>query len=158
MLRDMRITGLEVYFYEDGQISPITGNGVMLTVNGQNCYLNLYMGDPENEKDKGEFVYRMPLVALHNMQSASGNFTTEIFDYEDLLVQWEKCSITFSVQPNSGQPQAILINVFYTSRKHRTSKLLQKKISGLEDGSLADVLMVRMMELERKIANLLGRK
>jgi hypothetical protein len=151
MLRFMRITRLETYTVNDFPISPITGNRVMNLTEMQNTFLQVYTGDPQNEKDTGEFVFQIPFTSLHYTQnSANDPFTRPPLRFDDLLVQWEKTELIFAQIPStiSQSTYSTLIGVYYTSRASRVTMMLHKKLSGIGDGSFADMLATKMMQFE----------
>jgi len=159
MLRNMRVTGIESYIVTDMPRSFITGNPVATLAQVLATSLNLYMGDPENESDTGEFVYRIPLIDLHNIQfNNTTNFVQRVLEFDEDKVQWEKCQLIFSQPLVPGATFSFTLGVYYTSRKDRLFKGLQKRLSGIGDGAVADVIMAKLMQLENWMKQLTSGK
>jgi hypothetical protein len=115
MLRNKRVTGLEVLTAVDCPISPITGNAVATAAQVALTSFTAYCGDPNNEKDTGEYIYRMPLVSLHYQQSNAltlANFVQRTIHFDDLTFQFEKSELVFAQPLSPGVATSFLINVF----------------------------------------------
>jgi|ERR1700733_1485098 len=161
MLRDKRIISMTTYVLSDFPNSPISGNPLPTRIQLSNAFFIGYTGDPQNEKDTGEYIYQMPLVRLHTMQNQSNDpFERNVTFFDDLNFQWDKCQLYFPQQPNPGAKFSYVIEVMYTSRKGRIAKLLGKKLSGVgdNDGSFMDMLIMKLMSMEKKIEALLQGK
>lgn len=154
MLRNKRITGMEVYSQQDMPFSPITGNAVANINTIKQTSFTAYCGDPNNELDTGEYIYRFPLVGLHNQQTGGDSFVQRVIHFDDLTFQFEKCELVFTTPITPIVATSFVINVFYNSRKSRLSNLLGKKLGGISDGSLAEMLMAKIMAMEQKIAQM----
>lgn len=156
MLRDKRILGIEFYTVNDMPISPITGNplpsGGVISLTS----FTGYTGDPQDEKDTGEYVYRIPLISLHNSQNGVDTFVQRVLRFDDLNLQWEKSQLVFSAIYTPGTTTSFVCNVIYTSRKQRHIKMLGKAIHGLTDGTLVELLMSKLMMLENKLKELMS--
>ena len=158
MLRNKRVQGIEVFFYNDMPVSPITGNQVSSGAQCSQTSITLYTADPVSENDTGEYFYRLPFIALHNVVNSSTDpYQNRVFHVDDISIQWEKCSLNFTGTFGQTTPISFLIGVYYTSRKERMINILSKKISGLNDGSFADMLMTKIMQLEDTVKNLMQR-
>ena len=148
MLRDKRITGIEVYTVNDMPVSPISGNAVAGINIYNRAFLNAYTGDPISENDTGEFLYRYPLVSLHNQQNSTlDGFVNRVTMFDYLILQWEKCSITFASPITFGAATSFMLNVYYTSGKRGQAG---GKVSGI-DMERAEQLARKIMSIEDKI-------
>ena len=155
MLRHKRVQAIEIFLAQDFPLSPITGNAVTTLTQAQAASITLYTADPIAENDTGEYVYRLPLLRLHNIVNSSADPYQNIPYYlDDVALQWEKCSLTFQNLVAAIVPTSILIGVYYTSMKERNMRLTGKKISGVDDGSILEILMAKIMSLEKRIADM----
>jgi len=159
MLRDKRITGIQVHWSFSAPRSFITGNPTAQMSDLMNGALTLYTGDPQNEKDTGEYVYRLPLMTMqHFAQGPNVIYTNPILEFDELKVQWEKCEIVFGQAPAPVATFSYLLAVYYTSRMGRAAKILHKALGGIGDGTFADMLVAKMMQLEDSIKRLTNGK
>jgi len=156
MLRNMRITGIEAYSIVDFPISFITGNALPTTAQMALIALDLYTHDPNNEHDMGEFVYKLPLVTIHNMQTTQ--YVQRVLRFDDLMVAWEKCQLIFAQPLTPPTRFSVCLGVFYTSRKDRIFASLHKKLSGVSDENVANVIMAKLMQLENWMRSLTNKQ
>ena len=161
MLRNKRVTRIEAYIDQDMPLSLVTGNALNTLASLLNTGLILYCADPENEQDTGEYVYKMPLVDLRNIQDPNwDNYAPAVLRFDDLSVQWEKTQLVFAASPAGIQPTlfSFVLNVYYTSRKERLWKSLHKKLSGISDGTIADAVMQKIHYLDQMLKKILEGK
>jgi hypothetical protein len=161
MLRNKRIMGMKVYIQGDFPVSPITGNATPTLGQLQNAFFIAYTADPqkEAETDTGEYIYKMPMIGLHNTDTDGGTpFQYDMMRFDELKFEWEKCQLYFPTPLANDTAFSYVIEVFYTSRVARTHKLLGKKMNGITDGSLVDMLITKIMEMEAKLKMLMSKK
>jgi hypothetical protein len=158
MLRDKRVQKIELYLDISAKLSPLTGNNTIDLGIATYSALTIYSADPVSEHDTGEYWYRMPLLALNNSVTDQTSVNTSIQRdnlLDDLSIQWDKCYLTFQGAPvGQNVPYAILLGVYYTSRRERLFNALSKKLSGISEGSFADMLIGKLMMLEAKVTEL----
>ncbi len=164
MLRDKRVVGLEVYINTDMPFSLITSNPVANYSDMLNTGFIGYTKDPQNELDSGEYLYLIPLVALHNIVGFGNGgqtpvaYTNRQYRFDDLSLQWDKCQLKFA-DPSlvSQKPFSYILNVIYTSRRNRLQNLAAK-VSGLSDLDWGHMVAAKMMQLEAMLQKLLGKR
>jgi hypothetical protein len=158
MLRNKRITGIEVFTVDDIAVSPISSTPLMAMAAMRNMFLTAYMGDPQNEQDTGEYLYRIPLISLHQSQNpgVTNIFAQRVLEFDELNFQFEKCEVDNSIPFPVPTPLCILFNIFYDSKKARPHKGAHGKVSGIEDEDLTKFLMAKIMMLEEGVKKLLG--
>jgi len=158
MLRNKRIQALEVFLSGDIDKSPITGNAASDQTQASIAALTLYTADPVSENDTGEYFYKVPYLALHNVVNSNLDaYQNRVFLVDDISLQWEKCQITFTQPPVPQVAYDYVIGVYYTSRKERLFNLMSKKLSGMSEGTLSDMLMTKIMQLENKLQEITHR-
>lgn len=161
MLRNKRITALEIYTHGDIQYSPLTGNPVANNIECSQMFFNGYTADPVAENDMGEYLYRLPLLALHSLQNSSGDtFVQRVNSFDELFIQWDKCSISLQGFAAVGNPIAVLFNVYYTSEQRKMGKHMHPHKSGIRgvDGGIMDIMAQKIMSLENALRDLLAKK
>jgi len=112
-LRQKQITGIEILTVNDMATSP-TNNSVITTAQMQKSYLTLYLNDPGNPQNVGEWIQNVPLALLHRVQNASNDpFVRKAYDLVGQVIYWEKCYLTFSSSLGNTLDVSFLFNVYF---------------------------------------------
>jgi len=112
-LRQKAITGIEILTVNDMATSP-TNNSVITTAIMQKSYLTLYLNDPGNPQNVGEWIQNVPLTLLHRVQnSANDPFVRKAYDLVGQVIYWEKCYFSFSSSLGNVTDVSFLLNVYF---------------------------------------------
>jgi hypothetical protein len=112
-LRNKQIFGVELIVSGDMLKSP-TNNDLITTADSQIAYLTLYLNDPTNPSNVGEWIQNVPLTLLHRTQNAATDpFVRQMYDLVGQVVYWEKCYITFATALSPANPVSICLNVYF---------------------------------------------
>jgi len=112
-LRQKQITGIEVLNVNDMSASP-TNNPVITTAILQKSYITLYLNDPGNPQNVGEWIQNVPLVLLHRIQNASSDpYVRKAYDLVGQVIYWEKCYLTFASSLANANDISFLFNVYF---------------------------------------------
>ena len=95
-LRAKRIMSIQTFTVTDIPTSP-QGNALVPTANFKVAYLTLYGENPE-PKDAdglpstgaGEWISRLPLIALHNISNGTDPFVYDLAEFVPRNIVWEK--------------------------------------------------------------------
>lgn len=113
-LREKLITSIETFCVADLTVSN-TGKPLITAAQLQKSYLVLYMGNPQNPQDMGEYV-QFPLVSIHRTQAAAAPvpFVRELPALLQLKVQWPKCYMYVPGGLGAGQAEkSFFFTVYY---------------------------------------------
>lgn len=112
-LRNKQITGIEAFNANDVSGSP-SGNTVITAAQLQSSYITLYLNDPGNPQNVGEWIQNVPLSILHRVQNASNDpFVRKAYDLVGQVIYWEKCFLTFSQPLGNNANISFLFNVYF---------------------------------------------
>ena len=112
-LRNKMITGIELINSADMSVSP-TGKTPVTNTQSQNCYLTLYLDDPNNRKNVGEWIQSVPFTLLHRIQNASSDpFVRQMYELNSQVIYWEKCYISLGAALNNTADVSFLFNVYF---------------------------------------------
>lgn len=112
-LRNKQITGIEAFNANDVSNSP-TGNTVITATNLKQAYLTLYLNDPGNPQNVGEWIQNVPLTIMHRVQNTSNDpFVRKAYDLVGQVIYWEKCFLTFSGPLGNVANISFLFNVYF---------------------------------------------
>ena len=112
-LRGKRITGLEVLTVNDMTISPSNRTPISVA-QMKTSFLTLYLNDPQNEKNVGEWIQDVPLTLLHRIQNAASDpFARQMFELVGQVIYWEKCYLTLPTPFANTTDISFLIQVYF---------------------------------------------
>ena len=112
-LRNKQITGIEAFNANDVSNSP-TGNTVITATNLKQAYLTLYLNDPGNPQNVGEWIQNVPLTIMHRVQNSQNDaFVRKAYDLVGQVIYWEKCFLTFSQPLGNNANVSFLFNVYF---------------------------------------------
>jgi hypothetical protein len=112
-LRFKKIQGVEVLNSADMTLSP--SNKTPISNNQmRTAYLTLYLNDPQNPANVGEWIQNVPFTLLHRIQNASNDpFIRSMFNLNDVVIYWEKCYISLPVAYANTTDVSFLIQVYF---------------------------------------------
>jgi hypothetical protein len=112
-LRNKQITGIEFFNDNDMDASP-TGNAIATNGQMQKTYLTLYLNDPGNPQNVGEWIQNVPASILHRVQNNSNDpFVRKAYDLVGQVIYWEKCFLTFSSPLGNAANVSFLFNIYF---------------------------------------------
>jgi len=112
-LRGKIIQSIEIINSSDMSASP-TNNTPITNAQMQQSYLTLYLNDPSNPKNVGEWIQNVPFTIMHRIQNASANpFVRQLFELEGMVIYWEKCYITLAQPFSNTANVSFLFNVTF---------------------------------------------
>jgi len=112
-LRGKSITGLEIVNVNDVSLSP-SGKTVVSSAFVIKSYLTLYLNDPGNPQNIGEWIQNVPLTLMHRVQnSANDPFVRKAYDLVGQTIYWEKCFLTFATALANTTDVSFLFNVYF---------------------------------------------
>ena len=112
-LRNKQITGIEVIDGNDMAVSP-TGKTPITSTQMKSSYLTLYLNDPFNPQNVGEWIQNVPLTLLHRVQNASNDpFVRNGYDLVGQVIYWEKCFLNFGNTLGNTTDISFLFNVYF---------------------------------------------
>jgi hypothetical protein len=112
-LRNKHITGIEILNVRDMAVSP-TGNTVIDNTTMLKSYLTLYLTDPSNPSNVGEWIQLVPFTDLHRIQNASNDpFARQMYELQSPTIYWEKCYITLGSAIGNTSNVSFLFNVYF---------------------------------------------
>jgi hypothetical protein len=95
-------------------VASPTNNQIITSLQSQSAYLTLYLNDPSNPANVGEWIQNVPLTLLHRVQNPNGDpFVRLMFVLVGQVVYWEKCYITFATALSPANPVSICLNVYF---------------------------------------------
>ena len=112
-LRFKKIQGIETLSNNDMTLSP-TNKTPLTTAQLKTCYLTLYLNDPANPSNVGEWIQNVPFTILHRIQnSANDPFVRSMFHLDNQVIYWEKCYITLPVAFANTADVSFLLQVYF---------------------------------------------
>jgi hypothetical protein len=112
-LRFKQITGIEVLNVNDASKSP-TNKDVVTNAQMIKSYLTLYLNDPSNPSNVGEWIQQVPLSVLHRIQNSSNDpFVRQGYNLVGQTIYWEKCFINFASSLGNTSDVSFLFNVYF---------------------------------------------
>jgi hypothetical protein len=112
-LRFKQITGIEVLTVTDASASP-TNKAVISNAQMIKSYLTLYLNDPSNPNNVGEWIQQVPLSLMHRVQnSANDPFVRQGYNLVGQTVYWEKCFLNFASSLGNTSDVSFLFNVYF---------------------------------------------
>ena len=112
-LRNKQITGIETFNANDVTNTP-TGHPVVTATQLRQSYLTLYLNDPGNPQNVGEWIQSVPLTILHRVQNASTDpFVRKAYDLVGQVIYWEKCYLVFSGALGNTVDTSFLFNIYF---------------------------------------------
>ena len=88
-LRNAKIQGIQVYTPTAITKTPLSGATPTTLADLKQSFLTLYQGDLQ-------ILYRLPLLALNNIQDLTSPHVWELPEMNDIDISWTKSSITTS--------------------------------------------------------------
>lgn len=115
-LRNVQTLGIEVMSNNDMTLSP-SNRTPLTTAQLKTCYLTLYLNDPDNPQDVGEWIQNVPFAMLHRIQNAATDpFVRFPFEMAGQRIYWEKCYITLPVAFANVADISFLIQVYFKGK------------------------------------------
>lgn len=112
-LRFKRITGVEILNSNDMAKSPSNKTPIDAT-QMKGAYLTLYLNDPQNPQNVGEWIQNVPFSILHRIQNASNDpFVRSMFNLNDQVIYWEKCYVSLPTAYGNVTDVSFLIQVYF---------------------------------------------
>jgi hypothetical protein len=112
-LRFKQITGIEVLNVNDASKSP-TNKDVVTNAQMIKSYLTLYLNDPSNPNNVGEWIQQVPLSLMHRVQNASTDpFVRQGYNLVGQTIYWEKCFLNFASSLGNTSDVSFLFNVYF---------------------------------------------
>lgn len=112
-LRFKKIQGIEVLNSNDMALSPSNKTPISNT-QMKGAYLTLYLNDPQNPQNVGEWIQNVPFTILHRIQNASNDpFVRSMFNLNDQVIYWEKCYISLPVAYGNTTDVSFLLQVYF---------------------------------------------
>ena len=112
-LRNKVIQSIEIVTSDDMTKSP-TNNTPISAAQMQLAYLTLYLNDPSNPKNVGEWLQNIPFTIMHRIQNATPSpFVRQLFELEGMVIYWEKCYITLATPYANTANVSFLLNVTF---------------------------------------------
>lgn len=112
-LRKKPIYAIEILTANDMTTSP-QGNAVITSAQMKLSYLTLYLTDPQNVQNVGEWIQLAPFALLHPVQNAATDpFTRSRFELVGQTIYWEKCYINIATPFSNVANVAFLLNISF---------------------------------------------
>lgn len=112
-LRFKKIQGLEILNSNDMAVSPSNKTPISNT-QMKGAFLTLYLNDPQNPANVGEWIQNVPFTILHRIQNAASDpFIRSMFNLNDQVIYWEKCYITLPTAYANTTDVSFLIQVYF---------------------------------------------
>jgi len=112
-LRFKKIQGVEVLNSSDMTLSPSNKTPIS-NAQMKGAYLTLYLNDPQNPANVGEWIQNVPFTLLHRIQNASNDpFIRSMFNLNDQVIYWEKCYISLPTAYGNIGDVSFLIQVYF---------------------------------------------
>jgi len=112
-LRFKKIQGVEVLNSSDMTLSPSNKTPIS-NAQMKGAYLTLYLNDPQNPANVGEWIQNVPFTILHRIQNASNDpFIRSMFNLNDVVIYWEKCYISLPAAYANTTDVSFLIQVYF---------------------------------------------
>jgi hypothetical protein len=111
-LRDKPTLSLEIFSVNDVTLSP-TGVAVVTSAIIQTAFLTLYMSNPDNAGNMGQWIQNVPLWSLHSLDNGTDPYERKRFEMAGQVIMWEKSFITLGANIGNTDPISFLINVGY---------------------------------------------
>lgn len=115
-LRNVQTLGLEIITNNDMTASPSNRTPVT-TAQMKTSYLTLYLNDPDNPQDVGEWIQNVPFALMHRIQNAATDpFVRPVYELVGQRIYWEKCYITLPVAFANVTDVSFLIQVYFKGK------------------------------------------
>lgn len=115
-LRNVHTLGLEIITANDMSASPSNKTPISAAQMKQS-YLTLYLNDPDNPNDVGEWIQNVPFSLLHRVQnSASDPFVRPVYELTGQRIYWEKCYITLPAAFANTTDVSFLVQVYFKGK------------------------------------------
>jgi len=112
-LRFKKVQAIEVLDVTDMTLSP-TNKTPISAAQMKTSYLTLYLNDPSNPANVGEWIQNVPFTLLHRIQnSATDPFVRSMFHLDNQVIYWEKCYITLPVAFANTTDVSFLVQVYF---------------------------------------------
>jgi len=112
-LRFKKVQGVEVLNSADMTLSPSNKTPIS-NAQMKAAYLTLYLNDPQNPANVGEWIQNVPFSLLHRIQNAANDpFVRSMFNLNDQVIYWEKCYISLPVAYANVTDVSFLIQVYF---------------------------------------------
>lgn len=112
-LRFKNIQGIEILNVTDMSLTP-SGRTPISAAQMKTAFITLYLNDPANPKNVGEWIQNVPFTLLHRVQNASTDpFVRSMFHLQDQVIYWEKCYITLGAPFGNNTDVSFLIQVYF---------------------------------------------
>ena len=112
-LRFKKVQAIEVLDVTDMTLSP-TNKTPISAAQMKTSYLTLYLNDPSNPANVGEWIQNVPFTLLHRIQNASTDpFVRSMFHLDNQVIYWEKCYITLPVAFANTTDVSFLVQVYF---------------------------------------------
>ena len=112
-LRFKKIQGIETLNSNDMALSPSNKTPISNT-QMKGAYLTLYLNDPQNPQNVGEWIQNVPFTILHRIQNASNDpFVRSMFNLNDQVIYWEKCYVSLPVAYGNTTPISFIFYVYF---------------------------------------------
>jgi hypothetical protein len=112
-LRFKKVQGVEVLNSADMTLSPSNKTPIS-NAQMKAAYLTLYLNDPQNPANVGEWIQNVPFSLLHRIQNAATDpFIRSMFNLNDQVIYWEKCYISLPVAYANTTDVSFLIQVYF---------------------------------------------
>ena len=112
-LRFKKVQGIEILDSSDMTLSP-TNKTPITNAQMKTSYLTLYLNDPSNPANVGEWIQNVPFTLLHRIQNASTDpFVRSMFHLDNQVIYWEKCYITIPVAFTNTSDVSFLVQVYF---------------------------------------------
>jgi len=154
LLREQFMVGLETYGSNTIAVSPVTPTPVATYAQLQQCSLKLYYIDPNKTGPGaiGYFINYLPLVELKPINDGDP-FTWERMKFDNLKIQWDKCTIVLSSAAASAF--SINFNVYYVSGRVEPAMIGEATgTTSVADADLFKQIWAKLLRLEEFISKL----
>ncbi len=112
-LRFKKVQAIEVLDSTDMTLSP-TNKTPISAAQMKTSYLTLYLNDPSNPANVGEWIQNVPFTLLHRIQNAATDpFVRSMFHLDNQVIYWEKCYITLPVAFANTTDVSFLVQVYF---------------------------------------------
>ena len=126
-LRNKFITGIEILTANDVSVSP-TGKTPITGAQMKGAFLTLYLDDPGNRKNVGEWIQLVPFAIMHRVQNniVAGTalpatpgvqffdpYVRGMYELANQVIYWEKCFISLGAAYNNTADVSFLFNVYF---------------------------------------------
>lgn len=119
-LRYTALLGLRVYPIGAVPTGP-SGTANISANNFKQCFLTLFIADPQNQSNQGEYIYRIPVVKFNDIVDGTDGYCYNVYPFVGQAIIYPQSYVTFAVGPANITNTSVIVEVNYYGTPGTTS-------------------------------------